>query len=292
MEFRKTRPRRSERIAVIMRVLLERPGQLIPLGYFAEMLHGAKSTISEDISLIRETLENQGLGTISSVTGAAGGVVYKPRWSAERVEGLLGRLSERLNDPDRILPGGYIYMTDLAFDPVLSRQVGDIFATIFGHINCDAVVTVETRGIPIALMTARSLGKPMVTCRRESRALEGTAISISYVSGSGRRLQSMSLARRALTPGSRVLFIDDYLKGGGTARGVKALMAEFGAEIVGTGVLVATGKPETKLVNNYIPLVVLDSVDAEKGQIITRPNEDLVAHVRDLAAEGGEGGGS
>lgn len=281
----KSRLRRSQRIAVIMRLLLERPGRLIPLGHFAEMLGAAKSTISEDISLIRETLVQQGLGTISSVTGAAGGVVYKPRWSAERVEELLAGLSARLNDPGRILPGGYIYMTDLAFDPVLSRRVGDIFATIFGHINCDAVVTVETRGIPIALMTARSLGKPMVTCRRESRPLEGTAISISYVSGSERRLQSMSLARRALTPGSRVLFIDDYLKGGGTARGVETLMAEFGAEIVGTGVLVATGEPEAKLVNDYIPLVVLDNVDADRGQIVTRPNGALVEYVRKLAAQ-------
>lgn len=268
---------RSQRVAAITSILLNHPSELLSLGTFAQELGAAKSTISEDIALIRETLARLNLGQVTTVSGAAGGVRYRPIHSADWVLQRLEKLAQLLGDPQRILTGDFLYITDLVFDPYWVQQLGEIFATVFAHVQCDAVVTVETKGIPLALSTARALGRPLVSCRRDSRATEGTSISISYISGSQRRLQTMSLPKRALAAGSRVLVIDDFLRGGGTAKGVGELMSEFGAQVVGTGVLVAMGQPQRKLVQDYLPLILLDEVDEAAGSVIARPNRALVA---------------
>lgn len=273
------RPRRSRRIAAIVRTLMSRPGELLPLSLFTGELDAAKSTISEDLALVREALAEADMGQVETVAGPAGGVRYRPihspAWVARRLEELAGLLA----DPNRILTGGFLYITDLVFDPRRAQQLGEVFASVFAHVECDAVVTVETKGIPLALMTARALGKPLVSCRRDSRATEGTSISINYVSGSRRQIQTMSLPKRALAPNSRVLLVDDFLRGGGTLKGVQELMGEFGAQVVGTGVLIAMGEPRDKLVDDYLALVLLDEVDEQQRRVTVRPNEAVTAHM-------------
>ena len=65
----------------------------------------------------------------------------------------------------------------------------------------------------------------------------------------------MSLPRRALEPGSKVVVVDDFLRGGGTVSGAADLLAEFDVEVLGTGVVAATEEPREKLLKDYISLV-------------------------------------
>ena len=81
----------------------------------------------------------------------------------------------------------------------------------------------------------------------------------------------MSLPRRALAAGSKVLVIDDFMKAGGTARGMIDLANEVGAKVVGTGVLIATNEPEKKLVDEYLALLILHDVDPHTKKIDIRP---------------------
>ena len=46
------------------------------------------------------------------------------------------------------------------------------------------VVTTETKGIPVALESARFLNVPMTVIRRSNKVTEGTTTSMNYVSGS------------------------------------------------------------------------------------------------------------
>src|SRR5690606_6031646 len=154
------RLRRSQRIAAMVKMLLDEPGALVPLGRFADALGAAKSTISEDLALVRDTFQQLGLGVVETVAGAAGGVRYHPRLSAERMRELLEGLSRTLSSADRLLPGGFVYMTDIVFSPRWSARIGEAFATVFAEAGAQAVVTVETKGIPLAMATARSLHLP------------------------------------------------------------------------------------------------------------------------------------
>ncbi len=267
--------KRSERIAGIVRSLLDRPSTLLSLSEFADRYGAAKSTISEDIALIRAVFERQERGHVETVTGAAGGVRYLPRWRSPAIHTLSEKLCRIMQQQDRLLPGGFIYMNDITFSPLWAQQLGEVFATQFRPQQPHCVLTVETKGIPLALMTARALNVPLVISRRDHRVTEGSSVSINYISGSSERIQSMSLPRRAMGSDERVLIVDDFMRGGGSARGMGDLVNEFQAEVVGVAVLVETKKPRQKLVSDYVSLVIME--EATPAGIRVRPSDRMWA---------------
>ncbi|MGI6610294.1 MAG: pur operon repressor [Limnochordia bacterium] len=269
--------RRSERLAAIAKILSDRPHCVLPLSDFTERFGVAKSSISEDLAIVRGVFREMGLGQVETLAGAAGGVRYRPMVSAKRITQTVQHICRDLADPKRILPGGFLYMSDITASPVSMSTVGEIFATRFADVAPDVVATLETRGIPIALMTAKAFNTPLVIVRRASRATEGTVVTVNYVSGSAKRIETMSLSRRALQPGQRVLIIDDFMKAGGSARGLVDLVGELKAEVVGIGVLVETDTPRHKLVREYCSLIVLEEVDVERQHVRVRPSDWVAA---------------
>jgi len=207
--------RRSARLAAMAKILVDRPNRIVSLSEFVDRFGAAKSTVSEDLAIIRDVFAKEGLGRIETITGAAGGVRYVPHPSRETIAAVAEELCRELSSPDRILPGGFLYISDLVSSPSLMSRVGEIFAAQFHGKAPDAVVTLETRGIPVALMTARALDVPLAIVRRTSRATEGTVVTTNYVSGSARRIETMSLSRRALSPGMNVVIVDDFMKAEG-----------------------------------------------------------------------------
>ena len=71
--------------------------------------------------------------------------------------------------------------------------------------------------------------------------------------------------------GARVLIIDDFMKAGGTAKGMQKITTEVGAIVVGTGVLIATKEPIKKMVDEYFSLLTLKDVDEEMCKIDISP---------------------
>lgn len=265
--------KRSARLVELTQFLLARPHSLIPLTTFAERYGAAKSSISEDLAIIKEVFEEEGMGELQTLAGAAGGVKYIPRVSEERALGIIEKVCTKLEEPGRILPGGYLYMSDLLGQPHLVNEIGDIFATIFGGKNIDVVMTVETKGIPIAYATGAKLNLPVVLVRRDHQVTEGSAVSINYVSGSHKSIHTMTLSRRALKEKSRVLIVDDFMKAGGTVRGMIDLLAEFDAEVAGVGVLLDSGSvdSEERQVEEYVSLVTLETVDSKNRVVGVKP---------------------
>lgn len=267
--------KRSERVSRIMKELLEHPNEILTLSHFSQRLNAAKSSISEDMLIIKNALEKAREGKIKTLAGAAGGVKYIPQASKEYTKRILQEITEKLKEPERIISGGFLYMPDIMYSTRLVEGVANIFATKFQSVDPDYVVTVETKGIPLAFMTARALNKPLVIIRRESKVTDGSTVSINYISGSTGKIERMSLSRRAMKPKAKVVIIDDFMKGGGTAKGMKDMMKEFDAEVKGIGVLVETTTPVQKKVQDYIPLLILEDVIEETGEVIIYPNPKL-----------------
>ena len=261
--------RRSERLVYITKYLLEHPGETISLKTFVTALGAAKSSISEDVALIKGAMDQMGLGRVETELGAAGGVQYLPGREGERALALAWELSTRLSDFQRVLPGLPLSDRCRLFSPGGSPG-GEGLCRPFHPCRPDYVVTVETKGIPIALATAYSWGSPGGGPAGEP-GYRGSAVSITYVSGSSRRLQIMSLAEPALRAG---VIIDDFMKAG-YPTGLQELLTEFKAEIVGTGVLMVTADPPEKLVQDYLALLVLEEVDEVGQEVRVRPSSWL-----------------
>ncbi|MNO20641.1 Pur operon repressor [compost metagenome] len=265
--------KRSARLVEMTQYLLSRPHHLIPLTTFAARYGAAKSSISEDLAIIKEVFEEEGTGELQTLAGAAGGVKYIPKVGREQAIQFIDSLCEKLSQPDRILPGGYLYMSDLLGQPALMNEAGKMFATAFADTEIDCIMTVETKGIPLAYATGAELNLPVVLVRRDHKVTEGSAVSINYVSGSHKSLHTMTLSRRALKEKSRVLIVDDFMKAGGTIQGMVDLLAEFNAQVAGVGVLVESGEIDSgeRLLQDYISIAKLRAVDAKGKEISVEP---------------------
>ena len=81
----------------------------------------------------------------------------------------------------------------------------------------------------------------------------------------------MALAKKCMKPSSKCVFIDDFLRGGGTAEGISDLLKEFDSELVGTGVLVDNVGIENKRTTDYISIIDLE-YNKEEERLNVRPS--------------------
>ncbi|MDL2217979.1 pur operon repressor [Christensenellaceae bacterium OttesenSCG-928-M15] len=263
--------KRSERVAAITRMLTREPGRLFTLREFVDIFGCAKSTLSEDITTVRNVLGQYGMGVVESVNGAAGGVRFYPFNDMAADLKFIGGICEQLSAPERILEGDFLYTLDLFTNPRILTRMGEIFAKQFLADAPDVVLTVESMGVPIALMVANALGKPLVTARRDSRIWHGSVVALDYMSATNRHAQRMCLPRRALQGAKRVLLIDDFMKGGGTMRAMCSMMEEFGVHVCGIGAIISCHEPLHKSITEYTALIELGDVKKETGAIDIKP---------------------
>lgn len=259
--------RRSERLIDMTHYLMEHPRKLVPLTFFSERYRAAKSSISEDLVIIKTTFEQRGVGTLQTVSGAAGGVMYLSLVSEQEAREFVDNLCQIIADPSRLLPGGYLYLTDLLGQPAILNDVGKMLASAFAKNKIDIIMTMATKGIPIAQAVASHLNVPFVIVRSDSKVTEGSTVSINYVSGSSKRIQTMALSKRSLQENAKVLIVDDFMKAGGTITGMINLLDEFQAVVAGIGVLVESEYPEERLIDEYVSLVKLTDVDVKEKKI-------------------------
>ena len=269
--------RRNDRMSAMMKILSDSPNRIFTLSNFCEMFGTAKSTMSEYIDLLRDVVKHFDLGELETVTGAAGGVRYRSKVARQEARAYIEGLCEQLSGEARVLPCGYLYDADILCAPEHVDRLGAILATEYYDAAPDFVLTMETKGIPVAFATARNLGVPLVIARRFSKVYEGSAVYIDYVSGSSGSLETMSLARRSVKEGQKCLIVDDFLKGGGTAKGMTELMREFNVDVVGMAFILATVAPERKRVSDTKSLMTLDFTGEEKETAVVRPADWLLA---------------
>src|SRR5690606_25757461 len=123
------------RISAITEILIENPNKIMSLNYFSEMLNAAKSTISEDILVIREILETMEMGRVETIAGATGGVRYLARMSRVDEDAFAESICETLRDKSRIVPGNFLYITDIMLDPTIVHKAGIILASNFSKVK-------------------------------------------------------------------------------------------------------------------------------------------------------------
>lgn len=245
---------------------MERPHTLVSLTYFAERYASAKSSISEDLTILKKVFQARGTGILETIPGAAGGARFIPYILKEEAQEFIDEMTTKVADKSRVLPGGYVYLSDILGQPDILRQVGRVIATQYLNQKIDAVMTVATKGIPIAQSVATYLNVPFVIVRNDSKITEGSTVSVNYVSGSSERIKKMELSKRSLTEGANVLIVDDFMKGGGTINGMKTLIEEFDANLIGITVFAEASFVGNRLIDDYTSLLRVTNVsDSDKA---------------------------
>ncbi len=252
--------KRNERIAVIMKMFLDKPNTLFTLSSFSSLFNIAKTTISEVILLMREIFEKYDLGKLEAISGASGGIKYIPTTSREAGYNSIVDICNILSKNERKLDGGYIFLSDVMSNPYYVNKMADIFVSYFHKAQPDFVVTMSSKGIPLASAVAAKLSKQLVIISTEKKVTDGTSVSIHYFPHGKSEGRQMTVSKRLIKHGQRALIIDDFMRNGGTIKGICEMMKEFSATVVGIGVAIVTKQPIRKVVDDYKALMVVDNV--------------------------------
>lgn len=265
------RGHRTERLVRLASKFMLNPSKVISLTDLAAKFNVSKTVISDDVEVINSAMISEGFGKMHVDRGRSGGARFIPLSSAGHRREVLAAVAERLNDPERILPGGLIYYSDLIFDPGEGVSLGFAMASLFTDAAPDVVITSEVKGIPIAMFTAYALGVPLAVCRFRNRPSDGAAVGVHFPSVSG-DIKTMYIGTRQLNRGCRVLVIDDFMRGGSTAAGMLLIARQFDADVVGVGIFVASEEPKAKAVPEYKSLLTLSHADG-KPRLYVTPEE-------------------
>ena len=256
--------KRKERIAIITKILVDNPNKIFRLQYFTDKFDSAKSTISEDIDIIKNLINEMEMGKIITIVGASGGVKYIPFLEKNEMKELLEDISTKLNEKSRLIPGGMVYALDILYNPNYLKKIAKIFSAYYYDKNIDYVLTVETKGIPLATMTAEVLNVPLVVVRDENKLTEGSTIGISYTSGSTGRVKTMYVSKNSIRKNSNILVIDDFLRLGGTSLGMQNIVKELDSVVVGMCFLIEIDNGKEKMIDDYIALIKMVENDDKK----------------------------
>ena len=246
---------RTERLLRVAARMMNAPSRPLSLTQLANDFGVSKAVISDDISLLTLALEAEGLGRVVVDRGRSGGAYYQPFVAGPLRRQWLTEVAETLSDPHRQLPAGFLYYSDLLFNPLYSQRLGAVMATLFCSSEPTIVMTSEVKGIPLGLSTAHALGVPLALCRFRNRASDGPAVCVHYPTPTG-EARAVYMGTKQLSSSDRVLIIDDFVRGGSTLQGMCQVADEFGAHIVGKGAFIKAESKKSQ-VPNLVSLLVL-----------------------------------
>ncbi|HQF91868.1 MAG TPA: phosphoribosyltransferase family protein [Synergistaceae bacterium] len=248
------RPARPERLARLTARLMFAPSRRISLTENAGEFAISKTMVGNDLSLLDDLFQEEGLGSVVVERGRDGGATFRPRLSPERRQEWLKEVAHILETPDRVLPGGLLYYSDLLFSPFWAQRLGFALASSFADSPIDVVMTTEMKGIPLGMFTAHALGVPLAVCRFGNRPSDGSAVVVHYPSASG-DVRTLFMGVRMLPKASRVLLVDDVMRGGSTLAGMLQVAKEFEAQVSGIGVFLVAETPQVKRVGHHTALL-------------------------------------
>jgi adenine phosphoribosyltransferase len=139
-------------------------------------------------------------------------------------------LKAKIRDvPDFPKPGVVFKdITTLLKDPEALRRSADLMTALVRGRDAHKVVAIESRGFILGSLVADRLGLGLVPVRKPGKLPARThkaAYSLEY----GKDVLEMH--EDALSPGERILIVDDVIATGGTARAVAELVEASGAKV-------------------------------------------------------------
>jgi adenine phosphoribosyltransferase len=120
-------------------------------------------------------------------------------------------------------------ITTLLGDARAFRRAIDELVQPWAGTKVDKIAGIEARGFILGGAIAHQLSAGFVPIRKKGK-LPHTKVSIAYSLEYG--LDEMEMHEDAVTPGERVLLVDDLIATGGTAEGAVKLLKQIGADIV------------------------------------------------------------
>jgi adenine phosphoribosyltransferase len=143
-----------------------------------------------------------------------------------------------------IKPGLRIAILNILGDTELVQACAKALADLLKDVEFDALVTAETKSIPLAYALSLETNKPYVILRKSYKPYMGNAIQAETLSITTGEPQTLYLDEKDLRfmENKRVIILDDVISTGSTLQGMRLLMQRTGANVVGEAAIFTEGE--------------------------------------------------
>jgi adenine phosphoribosyltransferase len=126
-------------------------------------------------------------------------------------------------------------ITTLVRDGEAFQEAIDTMVEHYINTDIEVVAAIEARGWIFGAPLSYELGAGFVPIRKPSK-LPAETISVSYALEYG--TNTLEMHKDAITPGAKVLIVDDLLATGGSAKAACELVEKLGGQVVGLAFLI------------------------------------------------------
>ena len=184
---------------------------------------------------------------------------------------------------DGIVKAGNVLKVDSflnhQMDANLLDQIGQEFFERFKDKQITKILTIEASGIAIADAAAKYFGVPFVFAKKsQSINIDGSVFTAEVESFTHKNKNTIIVSKKFLSPGDRVLIVDDFLANGCALQGLISITESAGADVAGIGIAIEKGfQVGGKVIRNLgyhlESLAIVESMDDTKGTVEFRPQE-------------------
>lgn len=127
-------------------------------------------------------------------------------------------------------------------DPKLMRVLAQEIAGRFADKQIDKILTAETSGIMLAQAVAEQLDIPFIYAKKKQPLTMTAAFTAASYSFTKQESTTLYVSKEVLSPGERLLFIDDFYAQGSTLEAIEIIVAQSQTELVGSAVIINKGE--------------------------------------------------
>ncbi len=150
-------------------------------------------------------------------------------------------LKERILKDGKSFDGGILKVDSFInhqMDPILMKAIASEFVKRFSDLNINKIVTIEASGIAPAIMVGLELELPVVFVKKAKPKTMSDFYTSQVYSFTKDRTYDVCVSSQFLNKNDNVIFIDDFLANGNAALGVKDLINQAGANLLGMGFII------------------------------------------------------
>lgn len=167
-------------------------------------------------------------------------------------------------------------------DIELLNEIGREFQKRFADCDITKIVTIEASGIAIACIAAQYFHLPVVIAKKSQNSyMDKDVYSTQVESFNNKMTYDVVVAKKFISPGDKVLIIDDFLANGCALVGLIELVTCAGASVEGIGIVIekgfqSGGEVIREMGMRLESLAIVDKLDAETGSIIFRDDKETI----------------
>jgi len=146
-------------------------------------------------------------------------------------------LEQRILTDGRLLPGGILKIDSFLnhqLDPLLMQEMAKEVRCLFRDDGVNKILTIEASGIALAILVGLEFQCPVVFAKKSKTSnISDNVYAVEIPSFTHGNVNTVVVAKDYLNAGDRVLLVDDFLATGAAFFGLKSLVEQAGATVVG-----------------------------------------------------------